>query len=515
MTTRSTADGADDAVLSQFGYQEELRRSMGSYSSFALSFSMISVTTTVFTLFAQPFQTVGGIAIWLWIPVIAGVLLLAAVYGHLAVRLPITGYAYHWASRLVNPHYGWFTGYNAFLCQFIGSAGIAVALASVFAPDFWAQPTHADIILLASVAVVVAVVVNITSIALTAHVNNVGASFELIGTIGFTAMLGIGLAFFHHVQGPHVLVQHGSSVGTPITITAVASALLLPIWTLAGWEGAADLAEETHDPRRAAPKAMMRAVLISGAAGLVVFAVFAMSIGGNLAHTVNSTSTNPMVAIFQSHFGSIGSFLLQVVAFVAMFSCLLANVTVATRTSYSLARDNMLPFSKVLARVNPTTRTPVASVIAVGIVAIGVNFLSSGVAVEVTGMVSVVLYLTYGSTLISALVGAARNRIPDAPSEYFNIGRALRPLCIIGIVWSAVVVVCMTAPTASHVIGYYTLGFEVAAGLWYVLVLRRRLALGTAGPRLAPLSDLATAGSVHISDGAHRVGTDTVAPETI
>jgi amino acid transporter len=496
MTTRSAADTTDDAVLSQFGYKEELRRTMGSYSSFALSFSMISVTTTVFTLFAQPFQTVGGVAIWLWLPVIAGVLLLAGVYGHLAVRLPITGYAYHWASRLVNPHYGWFTGYNAFLCQFIGSAGIAVALATVFAPDFWDQPTHADIILLASIAIVIAVAVNIVSIALTAHINNVGASFELIGTILFTLALGVGLAFFHHVQGAHVLVQHGSSLGSPITLTSLATALLLPVWTLAGWEGAADLAEETHDPRRAAPKAMMRAVVISGAAGLLVFAAFAMAIRGPLADTVNSTSRNPMVSIFESHFGSVGSFLLQVVAFVAMFSCLLANVTVATRTSYSLARDNMMPFSRVLARVNSRTRTPIASVIAVGIVAIGVNLLSSGLATEVTGMVSVVLYVTYGTTLISAIVGDRRRRIPDAPAEYFSVGRALVPLCVIGVAWSAVIVACMTFPSGSHLVGFYTLGFEMAAAVWYAAVLRRRLNLGTAGPRLAPVAATANAAAV-------------------
>ena len=50
----------DNKDLATFGYTEELRRSVGGFSSFALAFSMISVITTVFTLFAQPFQTVGG-----------------------------------------------------------------------------------------------------------------------------------------------------------------------------------------------------------------------------------------------------------------------------------------------------------------------------------------------------------------------------------------------------------------------------------------------------------------------
>ena len=62
-----------EADLAQFGYTQQLHRAIGGYTSFALAFSMISVTTTVFTLFAQPFQSLGGVAIWLWLPVGGGV----------------------------------------------------------------------------------------------------------------------------------------------------------------------------------------------------------------------------------------------------------------------------------------------------------------------------------------------------------------------------------------------------------------------------------------------------------
>ena len=68
MPFNDNQDIQEDKALSAFGYKEELQRTMGGFSSFALAFSMISVTTTVFTLFAQPFQTIGGIAIWLWLP---------------------------------------------------------------------------------------------------------------------------------------------------------------------------------------------------------------------------------------------------------------------------------------------------------------------------------------------------------------------------------------------------------------------------------------------------------------
>jgi amino acid transporter len=124
------ASNRADTDLAQFGYKQQLHRSIGGFTSFALAFSMISITTTVFTAFADPFQALGGVAIWLWLPVGAGVVLLTLVYGHLAARLPVTGYAYQWASRIVSPHYGWFTGWNALVANLMGSAGNVLALSS-------------------------------------------------------------------------------------------------------------------------------------------------------------------------------------------------------------------------------------------------------------------------------------------------------------------------------------------------------------------------------------------------
>jgi amino acid transporter len=477
----SSAPAGADADLAQFGYRQQLNRTMGSYTSFALAFSMISVTTTVFTLFAQPFQALGGVAIWLWLPVGAGVLLITLVYGHLAARLPVTGYAYQWASRIVSPHYGWFTGWNAMLCTLVGSAGIAVSLASVFAPDIWTSPTHWDVALLAVVAIVVAVIINVLSIKAASWVNNTGASLELFGTLGATLALAIGLFFFHHVQGPSVLFQKGSSTGAGVGFDTIGLALLLPVWTLAGWEGSADLAEETTDPRRMAPRAMFRAVTISGVAAFVVFAVFAMAIPGAIGKTVNGTA-NPMVAIFSGHFGGFASDLLQIVAFVAMLSCLLANITCATRTSFSLARDRMLPFSRIWSYVNPATATPIYTILAVGVFAIIINLLSGGFVSNVLAVVNVALYLTYGSTCVAVLLALRRGSIPDAPPGYFSLGRWLVPVTVTCIVFSLAVIVFMIGPASSHTVLIYAVCFEVAGAIWYVAAVRGRLNRGEAGP---------------------------------
>src|SRR5882757_760557 len=174
----------DSADLNQFGYAQSLRRTLGPYGSFAIAFSMISITTAIFFLLPSLFGTAGAAGVWLWIPCAAGVFLIVLVYAHLAARIPITGFAYQWNSRLINPHYGWFTGYTALLAFMAGTAATSVALATVFAGDIWKSPTHGDIVLFATIAMVVAGLINIISIRAVSAVNNTGVFFEITGSVG-------------------------------------------------------------------------------------------------------------------------------------------------------------------------------------------------------------------------------------------------------------------------------------------------------------------------------------------
>lgn len=121
------SDPADAGDLHQFGYVQSLRRTIGPFASFAVAFSMVSITTAIFFLLPSLFGTSGAAGVWLWLPCAGGVFLIVLVYAHLAARIPITGFAYQWNSRLINSHYGWFTGYTALLAFMAGTAATAVA----------------------------------------------------------------------------------------------------------------------------------------------------------------------------------------------------------------------------------------------------------------------------------------------------------------------------------------------------------------------------------------------------
>jgi amino acid transporter len=63
-----------------FGYQQELHRGVGSFASFAAGFSFVSILTTVFQLFGLGFTLGGAAFFWTWPAVFAGQLLVALCF---------------------------------------------------------------------------------------------------------------------------------------------------------------------------------------------------------------------------------------------------------------------------------------------------------------------------------------------------------------------------------------------------------------------------------------------------
>jgi amino acid transporter len=486
----SRADAADAGDLQQFGYRQSLRRTLGPYGSFAIAFSMISITTAIFFLLPSLFGTAGAAGVWLWIPCAAGVLLIVLVYGHLAARIPITGFAYQWNSRLINPHYGWFTGYTAMLAFMAGTAATAVALATVFAGDVWKSPSHGDIVLFATAAMAVAAIINIISIKAVSAVNNTGVFFEITGSVGAAALLFFGaIFFFHHDAGFSILVSTQRTSGGAIWYGFILAALL-PLYCFIGWEGAADLAEETNDPRSVTPFAMIRANYVSVAASLFMIVGFLIAIPHGMANLLGQPK-NPLIYIFQSHFGAIPAGILQVVVFLAIFSCVLANMVVATRLTFALSRDKMLPGSRVLGQVNPRTATPIASIVLVAVVGIGINMLSAGVAANVVSICSVAYYFIYVLTVGGALYAHWKGKIPGGRAGDFSLGRWFVPVAVLAAAYSAGVIVIALAPHEGHTAAIYLLGAEIAGLLWYLLYLRGKISSQAAGVLRKETAELA------------------------
>src|SRR5690242_18766494 len=111
MTDPLRPSGSDAADLEKFGYQQSMERHTGKFASFAVAFAFVSIATGIFTTYGAVLNSSGPVGIWTWPIVVVGQLAVALLIGALAARIPVTGYAYQWVSRLANPVLGWITGW--------------------------------------------------------------------------------------------------------------------------------------------------------------------------------------------------------------------------------------------------------------------------------------------------------------------------------------------------------------------------------------------------------------------
>jgi amino acid transporter len=479
----------EEAILAKAGYKPELRRSLRFFSMFAIAFSIISITTGIFLNYGFGLSYWGPASIWTWPIVGVGNLMIALVVAELGTRIPLAGYAYQWSARLVNPTYGWFVGFAGLLYMSVGGGAIMLGVASpLLLSEFGVtNPSARLVFAVAIILMVLPVIINIISIQVAARVNNIAVFTEIIGTVVFGVLLLIlwGLKTKPDPYGASILTNTTSVLHNP-TIYAFALAGLLGAFTLVGFELAADMSEDAVSPRQSVPRGVIWAVAGSAVLGMIALIGFTIAIPSLKAV---ESSALPLLTIAGYW---LPSWLVKVfIAFVifSMFAILVVGAGAQARLAYSMARDNMLPFSKQLRRVNRGTQTPIVALLVFAVVDIGVTwygYLQSSAFATLVGATAIIPYIIY--LLITAGYAYKRRTLDSIPGA-FSLGRWAWPVIVFVLLYSALIIFVLSVPGPFHaadkVVGY---GAGLAL-LWYVAALLWRLRRGTAGVK--PVEDLA------------------------
>lgn len=470
----SSPDHQDAEELRRFGYAQALRRSMGAFSSFALAFSLISVNTGIFANFQTGIQQAGPAVVWSWLVVLGGQCLVALVLSELVTQYPISGYGYQWTSRLVHPRYGFFVGWLLLLQFLTGFPGVCATFSETLR-ILWDPPVSGPIL---TVGVILAVtVIHLAGIRVAAMVNDVGVLAEILGAavIAVLFLLFLGPSSEHGVA--LLFDRTNFLTGSPAGFSAFALSLLMGAWCLTGFEASADLAEETHQPRRVIPRAMMLSLLGSGIGGFLMLVGFMLSIG-DLASI--QAAPHPLLAIIETRLGARVLPAVMGVVLVSIFACAVASMAATSRLVFSLARDNMLPFSRLLREVHPTVRTPTATIVCIGIVS-SIVVLGLERLALITSVSASAGYLGYAGIVAAGLL-TRRHR--NSVEGTFSLGAWRKPVRIAALVWTLGLVAALTLPdTGDGRLPLKATTVAIAAGaILYVLLIRGRLTRGEAGP---------------------------------
>ena len=483
-TAKKPADD-EDALLAELGYTQKLDRSVGKLASFAIGFATISATTAVFTGFGAGYFTAGAPFVWTLLLAAAVFLIWVFIAADLTAKIPLAGYAYQWTSRIQGSTLAWFTGIMALAGWICGMTGVGYILSGYLGGLFGWEMTQTVQILVAIGVMAVCMLVNMYGVRFATMVNNVGVSLEFVITIGATILVAI-VAFSapENHQPFSVLFNGGTSEGAYIVAWLAAS--LGPFFGLIGVEASADVAEETVNARHVIPRTMFYALTASIVIEFLMYVVYVLAIKD--AAAVEANAAAPIEEIITQQVGPVITKIVVAVALTNVMACILANILVATRLTYSMARDNMLPFSHVWRHVSPSNRTPTYAVL--GLFAFSTALLLLALVSEkafflILGLSALAVFATYVLQTVALIIGHRRGTIPAAEPGTFDLGRARMPIYIVGlVVFSAVCVALIVLPQFAGN-KWVFLGLVILAAIWAATGLRNRLANGEAGPDFA------------------------------
>jgi urea carboxylase system permease len=487
---------SDEQHLARLGYKQELRRTLGAFSTFAAGFAFISILTGAFQLFFFAYSLAGPAFWWTWIIALGGQMLFALCFAELSTHYPMAGSVYNWSKRVGGRTASWLAGFSLTLALIVSTAAVGLAMQFVLptiSDVFWiygdgSGPYDAATngVILGSIAIVAATVLNSLPVRVVSLVNNVGVVIELIASVFMIVFF-----FVSAKRGPQVVFDslgHGEDSGLGLP-GAMLMALLLGCYIMWGFDTAGSLGEETVNPRRTSPMAILRALAAAGLTGALLMLGALMAVG-DLGAEELSISGLPYVV--QDVLGkTLGNVMLACVV-IAIFVCILANQFGAMRMMFAMSRDNALPASGALARVNKVTKAPIATAVITAVIAIGilvVNVRQPQIFVVVTSTTVVLALIAY--SIVTASFARRRMRGEwETGRKYFHLGRFGIPVSIAATLWGIAMIVNIAwprqavynpAPPFHWYLQWGAVVFcAVALGLgfaYYWLVQRRRMGI--------------------------------------
>lgn len=451
----NTKNEHDDSSLAELGYRPELRRTLGNFHTFAAGISYISILTGTFQLFYFGVSLGGPAYWWSWPLVFAGQLMVALCFCELAARYPVAGSVYNWSKLMGGRHIGWLGGWMMTIATMVSLSAVALAY-QITLPQIsgWFQfvgdgsgstDAAANAVLLGSVLILFTTLVNAFGVKLMARINSTGVAVELVAAIILVVLLAA-----HITRGPSAIMQSnglgsGQSLGY---FGAFLTASLASAYVMYGFDTASSLGEETLDPARSAPRAILRALVASFVIGGLIL-LFALLAVPDLK--APELSVDGLQYVVLSTLGSgVGNVVLVCVV-IAITVCELAVHTAGIRLMFAMARDNNLPAGSLLARVSPRFQTPVVPAIVIGVVGIAIlvlNINQPQIFSVVTSIAIIMIYLAYLLVTLPMLVRRLRGRWQPAEG-HFSLGRFGLPVNVLAVLWGLAMSVNLAWPRAA------------------------------------------------------------------
>ncbi|HET7380634.1 MAG TPA: APC family permease, partial [Gaiellales bacterium] len=242
---------SDSADLAQFGYKQELHRTLGSFSAFAAGFSYISILTGMFQTSGYGFYFAGPAFASAWLLVMFGQFMVAFQFAELSAHYPLAGSVYQWSKQVAGRDWSWNVGWMYLWAQIVTVPAVALGWQIVLPQistrfqlvgspanslNLYSKDFAENAIILGIIMVGLTTLINCLGVSVLSKINNVGVIAELVG-----ASLLIVLFLFNATRTPSaVLTQtagtenaHGGSYFWAWIVGAI-----MPLYVMYGFDTA-------------------------------------------------------------------------------------------------------------------------------------------------------------------------------------------------------------------------------------------------------------------------------------
>jgi amino acid transporter len=541
--TRSREEAIQQDVqdLHRLGYAQELFRSMGGFSNFAISFSIISILTGAVILYDYGLAWAGTAASLIgWPLVTIFVLAIAASMAEVASAYPTAGGLYYWASRMKGVAWGWWTAWLNLIGQFAIVAGIAYAAAqflnvSIVTPilsnfgvnynnvteliHIGTVPILTGGLLTMGVLLAICLFLNIRGINLVALLNQVSVWWHIaivalvVVLVIFAGKPGIsGMHLFavepqdtffggweNKIPFTAIDLKYGPAITYSLFLAFMFS-LLQANWTYTGYDASAHVAEETVGARISSAWGLFLSVAVSAVVGYIFLFVLTTHLpslaklfptsAAAVDSTVNSTYYfGQGYAVFETlryNLATIGELLGAGIA-IAMSFCTLASIASAGRMLFAFSRDDGVPGSGWLKKVSHRYRTPTNSLVTIVVVAflftvaafyVGALGSVGGGGIAIVIVTAISTIFLYAAYAVPIYLGLTT----DAwrAERVWSLRRWSKPVAVISLLWIAVLLVLFSFPTSGNISWPFMAGTVILLLVYYFVWARSRFK----GPRV-------------------------------
>jgi amino acid transporter len=360
----------DVRILHAMGYAQELSRRLGRFSNFAISFSIICILAGGINSLAQATAGAGGAAIGLGWPL--GVLISGAfgvAMAQIASAFPTAGGLYHWGSILGNRFTGWLTAWFNLLglITVLGSINVGAYnfFLGAFGPRLHLTDSMTLLVLFLAVVTCGQALINHYGISLTAKLTDF-SGYLIFGTAILLTVVCLACAQHYELARLWTFGNYSGAAGANVWPPTASNGwifllgLLLPIYTITGYDASAHTSEETRNASLSVPRGIVSSILWSGVFGYLFLIAFLFMIPDMDAAA--RQGWNVFFWAMELRVPGLWRDLLYALILLSQILCGLATVTSTSRMIYAFSRDGGLPASATLARVSPRHRTPVAAI---------------------------------------------------------------------------------------------------------------------------------------------------------